>query len=168
MQVDDEDYEWANMFKWSDCKGHAYGFVQGKDVFLHRYLMKEPPYPEAVVDHIDRDTYNNQKANLRWASFEQNAFNRTEQVNNTSGFKGVSKQGNSWRMEIKAGGQRIRMRGFATAREAALAYDEKAKELHGEFAGLNFPIEVTTERFIPTTFATLLGFPPKATEASAS
>jgi hypothetical protein len=91
------------------------------------------------VDHIDGDGLNNRRANLRICDPNQNAAN-SRRVPNTIGYRGV------WRTiygryyaSITSKGRAVRLGSFSTAIEAAVAYDEAAKELHGEFATLNFP-----------------------------
>lgn len=44
-----------------------------------------------------------------------------------------------WRTRISLNGKRICIGDYGTAEEAARAYDRAARELHGEFARLNFP-----------------------------
>jgi len=60
-----------------------------------------------------------------------------------SNYAGVSREKNSnknpWRAYITFKGKHIRLGGFKTEEEAALAYDKKARELFGSVAKLNFP-----------------------------
>lgn len=60
---------------------------------------------------------------------------------NTSGFKGVSldKGRSKWAAEITHNRRHIHLGRFTSPEDAARAYDRKARELHGEFACLNFP-----------------------------
>lgn len=63
--------------------------------------------------------------------------------NNASGFRGVSRFGNNgkWQVKTKAGGKHLFIGVFDDLIEAAMAYDVKAKEVHGISAVLNFPEE---------------------------
>lgn len=54
-------------------------------------------------------------------------------------FKCVSKRGSKWYAYITFEGKRTHIGAFATAEEAAKAYDAEAIKLFGEFAQLNFP-----------------------------
>ncbi len=92
------------------------------------------------VDHIDGDGLNNRRNNLRPATDEQNKRNRRISKNNTSGYKGVFLDRGRWRACIDEHGRRHYLGYFATAEEAARAYDAAAREGHGEFANLNFPV----------------------------
>jgi hypothetical protein len=94
-----------------------------------------------LVDHVNGNGLDNRRANLRPATFAENARNRRRPKNNTSGFKGVSwnrRQG-QWQSYITADGKRRHLGFHGTAETAALAYDVAARELHGAFAYLNFP-----------------------------
>lgn len=61
---------------------------------------------------------------------------------NTSGYRGVSKCKSSgrWHAYISASRKRTFLGSFDTKEDAARAYDEAARELHGDRARLNFPL----------------------------
>ena len=61
------------------------------------------------------------------------------QVNNTSGFRGVSllKLTGKWRAYMKINGKQKYIGRFCTAIEAAMAHDEAAIKYQGEFACTN-------------------------------
>ncbi len=60
---------------------------------------------------------------------------------NTSGFRGVirHKIDGIWRAQIRGRGNRVYLGLFTDPIEAAKAYDQAARELHGDSARLNFP-----------------------------
>lgn len=103
---------------------------------LHTFLTGWP-----LVDHINGNSLDNRRANLRPATNAENMRNRRRQRNNTSGFKGVSfhKAMGKWRAQISLEGRRRHLSYHATVDDAARAYDVAALDLHGEFATLNFP-----------------------------
>lgn len=91
------------------------------------------------IDHINHDTLDNRRENLRPCTVSQNGANQGVRVNNTSGFKGVSlfKRDQVWQAYINMFGKRRHLGYYATPIEAALAYDRAALEYHGEFAMTN-------------------------------
>lgn len=91
-------------------------------------------WPLGRLDHEDGNTANNRWSNLRRATHSQNMANRKLNRNNTSGFKGVSRRGDSFRAYVNKNGKRVGLGTFPTAELAHAAYTEKARELHGEFA----------------------------------
>jgi hypothetical protein len=105
--------------------------------YLHRDLPGMEPAP--YVDHINGDTLDDRRENLRPCSRSENLRNsRRKHYARSSRFKGVyfDKGTGRWAADIRAG-QRIRLGRFDTEIAAALAYDRKAVELHGEFARTN-------------------------------
>lgn len=99
-----------------------------------------------IIDHKNRNPFDNRKCNLRFVNSVQNSWNRGKQNSfkgklTTSKFKGVSyfKNNNNWRTRIAIEGEVIYLGHYPTEIKAAKAYDQKAKELFGEFAFLNFP-----------------------------
>lgn len=139
--VDDEDFEMLSRFKWHF---HQTGYamrtarIDGKKHLLrmHRVVMNAPPHK--CVDHINGNTLDNRKRNLRIASRSQNQHNRGRNKNNTSGFKGVSRYRGRWRARITVNWKEIRLGIFDTPEEAFDAYVAAAKEYHGEFANDGF------------------------------
>lgn len=99
------------------------------------------------IDHKDRDARNNRKSNLRYATKQENAWNRSKAKGKSSQFKGVSFRSDrgTWMACIGFNGRTIKLGTFATEREAAEAYDNAARERFGEFAALNFPEAKSTE-----------------------
>ena len=57
----------------------------------------------------------------------------------TSQYRGVSRRYGRWKARIKQNGTDIVIGDFENEVEAALAYDKKARQLHGERAFTNFP-----------------------------
>jgi len=90
--VDDEDFEYFNQWKWHICKGYAARHSkidEGKRryIYLHRYINKTQD--GFVTDHINRNTLDNRKCNLRTTTNSLNGFNRNINKNNRSGYLGV-------------------------------------------------------------------------------
>lgn len=146
-QVDDEDYEHLINFKWNLNNGYAYRFekVNGvkKQIMMHRNIMGFTN-PIDFVDHIDRNKLNNQRLNLRKCDYSGNACNRTPQ--GASRYLGVSMNRRTrngelvnmgWCAKIKKNGKQKHLGVFKTEEDAALAYNEAAMAIHGEFANLN-------------------------------
>lgn len=103
--------------------------------------MGERP-PGYQLDRIDNDK-GYSPDNCRWVTQKQNLMNKKKYPRNKSGYKGVSpyKGGKSWRAIIAKDGKDYYIGNyFKTKEDAARAYDVKAKELFGEFAVLNFPL----------------------------
>ncbi len=140
--VDDSDYPSVSKYHWcAHTNGYvwyAIGRVNGTAQFLHRLLMNAPK--GILVDHIDGNGLNCQRSNMRLCDKYQNQANKGLTVRNTSGFKGVSwdRTRNKWRSSIKIVGRSITIGRFETATQAAKAYDEFARQFHGEFAKTNF------------------------------
>lgn len=88
------------------------------------------------IDHINEDKNDNRISNLRLCDKPRNMQNRGKQVNNTSGFKGVtfSKQTGKWIVQIWAFGKKQCIGGFITPEAAYKKYLELSKDMHGEFS----------------------------------
>ncbi len=143
--VDDEDYGIVGGFKWHASQSDRdvwyaarMSRINGKriSIKLHRSLLNAPSGLE--VDHIDGNGLNNQRANLRICTRAENSRNSAKYSNGACPYKGVYDNHGRWKAEITVNRRRITKCGFATAEAAARAYDELAKQHHGEFAQLNF------------------------------
>ncbi len=148
--VDDEDYDMLiSIGKWTiDKDGYVIKTVKSNStkskqttIKMHRIIMNAPKGLQ--VDHIDHNILNNQKSNLRLATKSQNSMNqrKSKRANCTSQYKGVSYQYDrikKWRARIEVDGNQILIGNFDTEIDAAKAYDEKALEIFGQYAKLNF------------------------------
>lgn len=137
--VDDEDFKYLSQFKWhitTGFNGKRYA-VRYKDIRMHREIMKAPK--NKLVDHIDGDTFNNQKSNLRICTKGENNRNVSVRKDNKFGFKGVNYRVShrKFRAYISTGEKILHLGYYETPIEAAKAYNEAAIKYHGEFAGLN-------------------------------
>lgn len=119
-------------------------------VRMHRQIMEPPPH--LVVDHIDGNGLNNTRANLRICTDGENLGNRRVSPKNTSTFTGVTylARTDRWKATIMDG-RYIHLGWYATAEEAALAYDTAALRLRGAFARLNFPDRISEHGTDPQT-----------------
>src|SRR3990167_818248 len=92
-KLDNIDYTEFSKHKWyCDSKGYASRSIikDGKHTTeqLHRVIMKAQKGQE--IDHIDRNSLNNCRNNLRFVSHAENMANRKLQKNNSSGYAGVT------------------------------------------------------------------------------
>jgi len=145
--VDDEDFNRINLHKWYAHKTHlTYYAVRGQkingkciSIFMHREILGVLPGFE--VDHHNGNGLYNRRKNLRICTRADNQHNqRSRQCVATSKFKGVywNKQDHKWIAQIRLNGKHKYPGRFDNEIEAAKAYDQKAKELFGEFARTNF------------------------------
>lgn len=92
--------------------------------------------PIGFIDHINNDRSDNRINNLRLASKQQNNHNSLIRKDNKLGIKGVhyNQRDKRFTAQIKFDNKRICLGNFLTANEAAIAYNNAAMKLHGEFA----------------------------------
>src|SRR5262245_57309381 len=139
-KVSDRDYARVRKFKWHAHKAANGKFYARRSVtgstgkqfteYLHNFILGIKG-----VDHKDNDdTLDNMRSNLRPADKSQNNFNRGAPKQNTSGFKGVSRNGKHWKAEIQLHGKNYHLGTFRSAEEAAKAYRYAARKLAGKFA----------------------------------
>jgi hypothetical protein len=109
-------------------------------VHMHHCVITDIP-AGMVVDHINHDTTDNRRANLRICTSRENSLNRGPQRNSKIPYKGVcirkNAKKNPYRAIIHAREKYIELGRFDTAEKAARAYNKKAKELFGIYAYLN-------------------------------
>jgi hypothetical protein len=99
------------------------------------------PDKDMLIDHLDGNTFNNQKKNLRICTHSENMRNSKIPINNTSGYKGVSLIKNTitekWMATIRFNNKKNYLGSFNDPVDAARAYNEAALKYHGEFAHIN-------------------------------
>jgi HNH endonuclease len=156
VMVDDCDFEWLSQWRWDLlCAegGHRYAIHSSGPkkrrtrLRMHRLIMRCTKGTE--VDHIDGNGLNNQRANLRSCTHQQNSFNNHREIDGkTSQFRGVcwNKSRNRWRPTITVNGRQRYLGLYLSEMDAAAAYDRAALELFGQFANLNFPSEATHDQ----------------------
>lgn len=143
--VDDEDYDRVKGFTWR-ANYHRTGkiyvqtgmHVDGKmrTVKLHRFIMSATA--DQMVDHRHHDGLDNRREHLRLCTNQQNQYNRRKLRAKTSRYKGVFRRENGkWRATIRFDNKLVNIGTYPAEDLAAAAYNEKARELFGDFALLN-------------------------------
>ena len=142
--VDSDDFERLSKYNWFARKdgrlNRDFRAMRTKNyhtISMARVIMNAPE--GMLVDHINHDTLDNRKQNLRICTKGDNNRNNIIRKDNKSGYKGVSwnKKDRVWRAQIAVNGVQTYIGSFGTAEKAAEAYNKKAKELFGEFCVLN-------------------------------
>lgn len=133
--VDDESFSEISKSKWSASWSGRVWYAKNNKGYLHRLIANAPA--GLCVDHINGDTLDNRRKNLRICSHQQNTFNGPSRKP-SSGFKGVSRFKNKWWARLTVNGKTINKGSFDSVIDAARAYDDLARRFHGEFARTNF------------------------------
>lgn len=142
MLFDVRDAQFIESRKWQvffNKSGRPH--VRDGHGLLTRQLLSAP---EGLhVDHINGNTLDNRRCNLRICTHAENQWNRKHGYGATR-FKGVAllsdpRAVSRWRATVQRSGRRYTIGTFKTALAAALAYDAAAVQLFGEFAAPNFP-----------------------------
>lgn len=146
LLCDDADYDLLSQYTWhADVnRSTVYAVTTYKDPETghrvrrraHRILRPDA----AQVDHRNGDGLDNRRENLRPATRAENQRNRGHQRNSTTRYKGVSLHSSGTRYSAMIGhaGKTRYLSLHATPEAAASAYDDAARELHGEYARTNF------------------------------
>ena len=135
------DYNWhAVGYGKKTFYAYTTTYSSGKKISLSMHRLIHKTKDEFVTDHKNLIGIDNRKINLRTATIQQNNFN-TGPIMKSSVYKGVhfNKSKHKWVPKIIIDGVQRHIGYFVNETNAALAYDRKAKKLHGEFARLNFP-----------------------------
>jgi len=115
--VDDGDFESVNKYKWYFTHGYARRDMLRKKIYMHRFIMNNPI---TLIDHINKNTLDNQRNNLRVADKRVNALNAKKRNNCVSRYKGVSFQNQikRWRAYGAYMGHYIHLGVFSTEEQA--------------------------------------------------
>ena len=134
---DADDYEKVSKYHWyEESNGYIRSSGKKKEnrILLHRLIMG---FPEDIgIDHINHNTFDNRKSNLRIATTSQNAMNSIKRSNNTSGVTGVVwiKNRNNWKAEIKANDETIYLGIYDKFEDAVKARKEAEDKYFGEWS----------------------------------
>ena len=143
--IDEDDLERVSSIRWRvNHKGiekHNLAYFQGNihmngkytTIRLHRYIMGCATGDGKIVDHINGNTLDNRKQNLRICTVSENSMNKKVRCDSVSGIKGVAFRHNKWLATIVAEGKPLHLGYFMTKEEAIEAYAEASKKYHKEF-----------------------------------
>lgn len=153
--VDENDYEELNKYKWSSisspttcveyaCRGASKEELlisYPKVILMHRQILGLI-LSSLLIDHTNTNGLDNRRENLRVATKSQNGINTGKKEYSficSSAHKGVcwNKRMSKWQAQIRNKRKFYYLGCFINEEDAALAYNNKAIELFGEFAKLN-------------------------------
>jgi len=138
--VDDEDFHYLNRFNWMYWETDT-GFYPAREIGkrvipMHHFIL--PSKKSHYLRHKNNDALDNRKENMESISTNHRRHLGLKKRLGASIYRGVQKNSmNTWRVVIAKDKIRYFIGNFTDEREGAIAYNEKAKELYGEFAYQN-------------------------------
>jgi hypothetical protein len=129
--IDIEDVPLISMYKWCYKEGYVMtGHTRTNDrKLLHRFIVNAPN--DKVVDHINQDTLDNRKCNLRICTVAENNRNSSKTI---GVYRRKDCKSDVWRAMIMVNRKPIKLGKF-NSKEEALKVRQKAElKYFGEFA----------------------------------
>ena len=146
MLIDDEDVHLLQdktvYIGFRKGKGYPFVIINNKQIAVHRIIMdaKDGDAKDGdVVDHINGNTTDNRRSNLRSVTTQQNLFNSYVQKNKLSGLpKGITfidgERSKPYRVRLTIDGIVKSLGVYVTIENALEAYNKAIKKHHGEYA----------------------------------
>lgn len=113
---------------WNEHSGYAKTNIHKKEYAFHQFVKECPE--GYVTDHINRNRFDNRAVNLRITTQYVNTLNRNANYNSSTKVKGVFKEGNGYRADIKVKKKRIYLGHFRTIEEAKQARIEAEEKYY--------------------------------------
>lgn len=133
--VDDADYPALSKHSWCIQSGkYAACRYKNKLIMMHRFIMKPPK--KLVVDHINKNGFDNRRSNLRVCTQSQNSANSLNKSDQQ--YRGVGRMRRFWQAYIVHNYKKIHLGTFTNQEQAARCYDKAAIQIFGPFATTNF------------------------------
>ncbi len=136
--VDDEDFEFLSKYKWSAswypklngyyATRHITFKGKRKTIQMARFILNVRN--KKIVDHINGDTLDNTRKNIRIVNYGQNRANSKLNKNNKSGFKGVSFHKGKWEAAIRVKNKTTYLGRFDTKEKASERYKMVIKQFY--------------------------------------
>lgn len=157
--VDEGDFGYLSNWRWTlHEKGYArrcasiFGVEYNR--LMHRLILDVPDCSDVQGDHINGNRLDNRRANLRYATIDQNAQNRFAQHGKRGGvrYKGVYAHANSstgFSVRLTVNKKTLYLGSFKDQEAAARVYDAAALENFGPRAKLNFPVDGSVSAIAP-------------------
>jgi hypothetical protein len=148
--IDTEDlprllnYEFSWCVKMHPVNKEWYAFTQvekengKKTTSMLQYFIGNPNNIKGThVDHINHDTLDNRKCNLRISTVSENLHNRKgKNITNVSGYRNVSLTiSGKWLVTLRIDGEVARLGTFTDVHEAGEFAEKMRQKYYGEFAG---------------------------------
>ena len=120
--IDLDDVERCKPFRW--CKDNRYISTRydGKHISLHHFIMNYFG-DELCIDHINHNTFDNRKQNLRIVTYSVNSQNRSLRDD-----AGIVRDKDKWRVDIHRNKVRYNVGRFNTIEEALKAKKKFLKD----------------------------------------
>lgn len=138
VKIDLDDVELIKKYKWflNDCSGYDYAAtgIDDKIIGMHRLITNCPD--DKVVDHINYDTLDNRKENLRICSHADNIRHARLSDKNKYGVKGIYERNDihkKWASTITVDRKAYYLGYYYTLEEAAKVRLEAEKKYFGEY-----------------------------------
>lgn len=140
VKFDDDDLSKIHLKKWTVSKNKNVFYARCGRIYMHRFIMNA--IKGQMIDHINGDGLDNRKENLRFASHQMNKANSSykKATYEFIGVSAVKRKGvlKKFKVQIKKDGKNKHIGYFLSEIEAAKAYDNCVKLMHGSMAILNF------------------------------
>lgn len=137
MLCDVECMEYLLKYYWHEKNGYARSSENKEKVYAHRLVANAGNYNvNNQVDHINGNTLDNRKQNLRIVSSRQNGLNSSIRIDNTSGVTGVcwDKRKQQWLARVFENKKEIYLGHFDEFEDAVIARRKGEEKYYGEYS----------------------------------